>query len=141
LTGKAIRIENRARKKIYDEFKNHLKGVQIKENTPIIIVIDVGRSEIDYEFVEDYLMGTQQLVMLFNRKRAEVIKTYPARAKDFMYALEEKTDILSVVLCYRRLFGKDNKFHFEGRIIPNKYAKNPLNLELIEKIEETLFRK
>jgi len=57
-----------------------------------------------------------------------------------MHALEEETEVLSAVICYKRYFSKDREFHFEGRIIPNKYAKNPLSPELIEKIKETLFR-
>jgi len=139
LTGKTLGIGNRARGKIYDEFKKHLKDVHIEENIPIIIVIDTTRSEIDYEFVEDYLMGTLQLVMLFDKKKGEVVKTYPARAEDSMHALTEETDILSAVLCYKRCMGKDNAFHFEGRIILNQYAKNPLSQELIERIEKTMF--
>lgn len=139
LTGKTMGIENRARDKIYDEFKKHLKDVYLEEKIPVIIVIDIERSEIGYDFVEDYLMGTLQLVMLFDKKRGEAVKTYPARAKDYMHALDEETNVLSAVLCYRRRFGKDHKFHFEGRIIPNKYAKNPLSQELIEKIKEALF--
>jgi len=140
LTGKTVGIKNRAGKKIYDEFKKHLKNVRIEENIPVIVVIDIARSEINYEFVEDYLMGTLKLVILFDKKKGEVITTYPERAGDYMHALDRETDVLSAVLCYKRFFGKNHKFHFEGRIIPNKYAKNPLDPALIEKIKETLFK-
>ena len=62
-------------------------------------------------------MGTQQLVILFDKKREEVVKTCTERVEDFMHALEQETDVLSGVLCYKRFFGKDNILHLNGRII------------------------
>lgn len=133
-------IPNRARSKIYDEFKAHLKDKQIEGDAPIVIVIDIGRSEIDYEFVEDYLMGTLQLTMVFEEKKKEIVGTYPSRAKDSMHDRKGEMDLLSAVICYQTVFGSDDKLHIQGRIIPNKYAKNPLGPQLTEIVKKNLFR-
>ena len=140
LTGKAIGIKNRARDKIYDEFKHHIRRIEIKENIPIVIVIDIGRSEISYDFVEDYLLGTRQLTMLFDKEKGKAIKTFPSRAMDYMHALEKGTDVLSAVICYKRYFGKEANFHIEGRVMLNAYAKNGLSLDITKKMERALFR-
>lgn len=139
LSGRAIGIRNRARGKIFDEYKAHLKDLETKEDTPIVIVIDIGRSEISYDFVEDYLMGTLQLTMLFDKEKGRAIKEYPSRAGDSMHSLEKGTDVFSVVICYKTVLGKDSKFHKEGRIMPNPYAKNPLSQGVIDKINGSLF--
>jgi hypothetical protein len=139
LSGKAFDLENRARGKIYDEFKHHLQGLATTEEIPVVIVVDIGRSEIDYDFVEDYLLGTLQLTLLIGKEKGTVAET-SSRAKDYMHILEQGTDVLSAVICYKRYFGKDAKFHTEGRIIPNQHAKNPLKAEVVGKIERALFR-
>jgi hypothetical protein len=133
-------IPNRASNKIYDEFKAHLENSQFQGNAPIVIVIDIGRSEIDYDFVEDYLMGTLQLTMIFDKEKKEVVETYSSRARDSMHDLTGEMDVISAVICYKTAFGSDGKLHFQGRIIPNKYAKNPLSPLLTEIIKKNLFR-
>jgi hypothetical protein len=140
LNGKALDIENRAGDKIYGEFKHHLQGLATREEVPVMIVIDIGRSEIDYDFVEDYLLGTLQLTLLVDREKRTVAKTFPSRAKDSMHILEKGTNVLSAVVCYRRYFGEDAAFHRDGRIIANKDAKNPLSKEAVGKIERAMFR-
>lgn len=140
LSGKALSVKNIARDKIFDEFKHHLKEIEMQEDVPIVIVIDIGRSLIDYDSVEDYLMGTAQLTMLLDKEKGKVIKTFPSRAEDSAHQLEAGTDILSAVVCYKRYLGKDRNFHIEGKIIENKYAKNPLDSDLIEKISICFFR-
>jgi hypothetical protein len=140
LSGKALSVKNIARDKIFDEFKRHLKEIEMQEDVPIVIVIDISRSLIDYDSVEDYLMGTAQLTMLLNKEKGKVIKTFSSRAEDSAHRLEARTDILSAVVCYKRYLGKDGNFHIEGKIIDNKYAKNPLDSDLIEKISICLFR-
>lgn len=139
LTGKTIGIKNRARDKIFDEFKSHFKGMPI-ENSPIVIIINIARSEINYSSIEEYLVGTPQLTMLFDKERAEVVKSFPSRAKNSMHLLEEKTDILSAVIPYKVFLGKDRKFHREGSVMLNPHAKNPLNLDTVRKIEKIFFR-
>jgi len=137
LTGKAIGIKNRARDKIFDEFKHHLKGMKIQE--PVAITIDIGRSEIGYDSVVDYLIGTPQLTMLFDKEKGKAVETFPSRAENYMHALEKGTDVLSAVICYKRYLGRDTKLHKEGWVILNPHAKRPLSTEVVEKIEEALF--
>lgn len=140
LSGKAIGIRNRAKGKIFDEYKAHLEDLETRKDTPIVIVIDIGRSEISYDFVEDYLMGTLQLTMLVDKKKGRVVKEYPSRADDSMHGLERGTNVLSAVICYKTVLGKDSRIHREGRIIPNAYAKNPLTQDAAEKIKNSIFR-
>lgn len=138
LTGKAIGIKNRARDKIFDEFKTHFKGMKI-EDSPIVIVIDILRSEINYSSIEEYLKGTSQLTMLFAKESGELVRSIPSRAEDSMHLLEEKTDILSGIIPYKTFLGKDSKFHREGKVMLNPYSKNPLSLDVIKRIEKAFF--
>jgi hypothetical protein len=139
ISGKALDIKNRVRDKVHDEFKAHLKDMETQENTPIAIVIDIGRSEISYDFVEDCLMGSLQLTMLIDKKTGKVVKEYATRAENSMHDLERGTDVLSAVICYKTSLGKDLKFHKQGKIIPNVHARNPLSRDVIEKVDNSLF--
>lgn len=137
LTGKAIGIKNRARDKIFDEFKHHLEGMEIKDL--VAVAIDIGRSEIRFDSVVDYLIGSPQLTMLFDKEKGKAVETFPSRAENYMHALEKGTDVLSAVICYKRYLGADIKFHKEGRLILNPHAKRPLSADVVQKIEEALF--
>lgn len=139
LIGKGVWVKNRARNKIYDEFKDHFKHFAQVESRPVLIVIDISRSEIDCKFVEDYLEGSSQVAMLVDKTSKEVVQTYPTRAKDYMHVLDPETSIISGILCYRRPFEPNGKFRFKGRLIPNKFAKNPLSPEIIQKINRLFF--
>ena len=139
MTTKAIGLENRAKGKIYNEFKTHLENLAILEGKRVLIVIDIGRSEIDYDFVEDYLLGTLQLTMQIEKATGKVVREYPSRADDSMHTLEEKTDVLSAVVCYKSSLGKDMKFHRMGKVMLNPHARNPLSEKTIEIIQKSLF--
>ncbi|MFC1486386.1 hypothetical protein ACFLRN_01685 [Thermoproteota archaeon] len=138
LTGKAIGIPNRSRSLIYEEFKKHIKNIEIND-IPVVIAINTGRSMITYDFVEDYLMGTLQLTFFVSKENGKVVDTKPTRAGDSMDKLDEETNLLSAVICYRSRFENDGKFHKEGKIITNPAAKNPLSNKVILEIEKLLF--
>ena len=137
LTGKAIGIKNRARDKIFNEFKHHLQGMEVEDL--VAIVIDIDRSEISCDSIVDYLIGTPQLTMLFDREKGRAVETFPSRAENYMHALEKGTDVLSAVICYKRYLGRDKRLHKEGRVILNPNAKRPLSSEVVEKVEEAMF--
>jgi hypothetical protein len=140
MTEKAFGLENRARGKIYDEFKEHMKDLEAYlEDKCVIVVIDIGRSEIDYDFVEDYLLGTWQFTWQIEKATGKVVNEYPSRSGDSMHALEEKTDVLSAVVCYKATIKGDLKFHREGKIMLNPHAKKPLSPNSIKLIQESLF--
>lgn len=139
MTGKAIGIGNRAKGKIYGEFKAHLENLSILEGKHVLVVIDIGRSLIDYDFVEDYLLGTLQLTMQIDKTTGKVVREYPSRADDAMHTLEKKTDVLSAVICYKSSMGNDMKFHRTGKVMLNPHAINPLSEKTVELIQKCLF--
>jgi hypothetical protein len=140
---RAVGVPNRARDKIYEEFKKHLAQKAGDEIRPVIIVIDLGRSEIDYDFVEDYLYGTQQYTWWTDKKTGKIVAEGPTRAQDSMHKLgetsSEKLDIISAVICYKTPMGNDGRLHMQGQILINPHAHNPLADEQISRIDEAMF--
>jgi len=136
LDGKAMAIRNRVRGKILDELKHHFKNVDTLGNIPWIIIVDLSRSEISDDFIEDALIGSEQFTLFLNKENGKIVGQSASRTKDSVHDIESKTDVLSAVICYKTNLGTDGTFHREGRIITNSYAKNPLSKELLEKIEK-----
>jgi hypothetical protein len=140
---KAVMIPNRARAKIYDEFKNHLAELPKDTTTPIIIVIDAGRSEIDYDFVADYLYGTTQFTFWVDKKTGKQAGGAWTRAKDSLseYAKDspENLNLISGVLCYKTTLGSDGKFHLTGMIFTNPTAQNQLTESQLSHINGAVF--
>jgi len=140
LSGRAIGIPtNRAKNKIYYEFKKHLKGAHIKKNVPIIVAIDIGGTEIGYDSVEDSLIGSLHLKILLDKKTGKVVGQYPNRANDSLHFLDKETDMLSAIICYKRVFGSDMRYHFVGKVLLNEHTVNPLCSELVKRIEKVFF--
>lgn len=140
LNGKALNIKNRARGKILDELEHHFKDVDALGNTPWIIVIDLGRSEMSYDFIEDALIGSEKFTLMINKESGAIVGQSLSRTDDSVHDIEKATDILSAVICYKANLGTDGKFHREGKIIPNRYAKNPLSKETLDQIEKIFLK-
>ena len=140
LNGKAIHIRNRARGKILDELAHHFKDVDVLRNTPWIIVIDLGRSEMSDDFIEDAIFGSEKFTLFLDKEKGEVVGQSLSRTNDSVHDIKEATDILSAVICYKANLGNDSKFHREGKIIPNRYAKNPLSKERLGEIEKLFLK-
>jgi len=142
-SASAIFIPNRARKLVYDEFKNHLAQVAEKIDKPIVIVIDIGRSEIDYNFVADYVYGTLQFTWWTDKKTGKVVAEGWTRAKDSLHdqaeSGSENLDVISAIVCYKTVLGNEGKFHLQGMIFLNPTARNSLTDGQVSKIEKTLF--
>lgn len=136
LDGKAMGIRNRARGKILDELKHHFKDVDTLGNIPWIMIVDLSRSEISDDFIEDALMGSEQFTWFLNREDHKIVGQSVSRTNDSVHDIESGTDILSAVFCYKTSLGADGKLHREGKIITNSHAKNPLSKESLEKIEK-----
>jgi hypothetical protein len=123
----AVLIPNRARDKIYDEFKKHIEPVKDKINLPVIIVLDVGRSEIDYRSVEGYLKGPTQYTIVLQEDTGEQIAAFSSRGQDSMSHLDPSMNLISAAICYKTLLGNDGRLHFEVWIIKNDDAERPLD--------------
>jgi hypothetical protein len=80
------------------------------------------------------------LTLFVDKEKGKVVETHPTRADDSMHKLENQTNVLSAIVCYRVFFGNDGVFHREGKVIMNPNAKNPLTNDAILKIEKAIFR-
>lgn len=140
LSGKAMSIKNRARGKILDELANHFRDSNALGKIPWVIVIDIGRSEMSYDFIEDALIGSMRLTLLLDKEKGAVHEQAWSRADDSVHDIRKATDILSAIVCYKVNLGNDFKFHREGKIIPNPYAKNPISKATLTKIEKSLLK-
>ena len=136
-------VPNRARTIIYEEFLQHLSKVPATETRPIVIVMNIGRSEIDYDFIADYLFGTLQFTWLQDKKTGKVIDKGWTRAEDSLHKQAEKTsknlDLISAIVCYKTVFGNDAKFHLQGTIFLNPTAQNALTDTQSDMISKALF--
>lgn len=132
-------IPNRAKDKIYDEFKHQLKELTAIQQ-PAIVAIDISRSEIGYNFVEDYLFGTLKFVWHIDSVTHETVGTQVIRdEKESMHQLEANMDLISAVICYKTQFYDDFTYRTEGKIFENPNATVPLSRSVRKKIEEILF--
>lgn len=132
-------IPNRIKGKIYDEFKDQLKELTSYEH-PIIVAIDIGRSEIDYEFVTDYLFGTLKFTFYLNKETHETAGSQIHRDEsESMHHKDSETDLISAVICYKTRLYDDLLYRTEGKIFENPYAKVPLSRSVRKAIEENLF--
>ncbi len=125
--ARAVVIPNRARGKIFEEFKRHIEPVKDKINLPVIIVLDVGRSEINHRSVEDYLDGTPQFTLVRRKDTGEIVRTYESRAEDSMSQLQPSMNLISAIMCYRTALSNDGKLNFEVWIMENNSATRPLD--------------
>ncbi len=132
-------IPNRIKDKIYDKFKDQLKGLGFT-GQPVIVAVDIGRSEVNYDFVEDYLFGTLKSTVYFDKEKAEVVGSYAHRdEKESIHGLEPEADLISAVVCYKTRLYDDLSYGTEGKIFENPHAKEPLSSSVREAIEKTLF--
>lgn len=133
-------IPNRVKGKIYDEFKNQLIGLA-SLNQPIVVAVDVGKSEVNYEFVEDYLFGTLTFTMEFDKKTGTVVNSYSKRKEEeSMHNQKPEMDLISAVICYKTRLYDNFTYRMEGKIINNPHAKVPLSRAVAKRIEEVLFK-
>lgn len=140
LDGKTMGIRNRARGKILDELEHHFKDVDALGETPWVIIVDLSRSEISDDFIEDALTGSEQFTWFLKKENGQVVGQSLSRTNDSVHDINSAIDILSAVICYKTNLGTDGKFHREGKIVANSHAKNPLSEELNGKMRKQLFR-
>ncbi|CUR51802.1 protein of unknown function [Nitrosotalea devaniterrae] len=132
-------IPNRIKGKIYDEFKSQLKELT-SMNQPVIVAIDIGRSEVNYDFVEDYLFGTLKFTMYLDNGTGKTVGTTTHRDEsESMHSRESNTDLISAVICYKTKLYDDLTYRTEGKIFNNMHAKVTLSRSVIKTIEDTLF--
>jgi hypothetical protein len=134
-----IEVKSKASDKIYREFRKHLKDISITVDTPIVIVLDSTRSGITQGEVEDALMGTTRGEMVFDSVTGRFFARDLERVKDSIHYRDQKTDVLSAVICYRSYVNERGIYRLKGAVVPNPFARNPLTKGLIKKIDTAMF--
>ena len=93
----------------------------------------------DYD-IANALFGTFQITMLTEKKSGKEVKSYSTRADDsFGRKLEHGKAISAIMIVRRDVDHRDLKVKLSGSIIPNPYAKIPLDKKTIQKLESMLF--
>ena len=130
-------IRNRIPNQIYEKFKKQLRLLDGGGN-PVILAIDIGRSEVKYDFVEDYLWGP--LVGTFYvSQTGELIDRGTAREEaESMHERDPATDVISAVICYKVNRRDDLERWMEYKIITNPHACVKLDAPTIEFLEKCL---
>ena len=132
-------IPNRLRSKIYTEFKQHFKG-QILEKD-VVIIVDKGQSEIDYDSAEDYIGGSLQITFRVDKATGKVIDTFPSRADDSIDKLDPETRVILGLILYRRVTETDGSIHVSGLSFPNEPVMNESRRELFNAISNAFLDK
>ena len=134
-------IPNRIKEKIYDKFNHQLKEL-LSSDQPVIIAIDISRSEVDYDFVKDYLFGTMEFTLhIDNNTQKDSEISLQRNESESMHNRDNETDIITAIICYKSKLCDDLKYRTEGRIFENLHAKTTLNPSVKKAIEESLFSK
>ena len=107
-------------------------------NESVIIVVDVGRSEITCENIEEYVYGDVVFSFLIDKKTHKTVGTSVKRNGEDMGNLEPKTKIISAIICYETERGDDGYFHTSGKIIKNLQTNNYLDPQTEEKLKNVL---
>lgn len=119
-------IRNRIKGKIYDKVKDQLSKLDGR-GYPVILAIDIGRSEVNYEFVEDYLWGPM-IGRFYINQEGDIDDWQSGRDETkSMHELDRATDVISAVVCYKMQLRDDLKPWMEYRIISNPHARVKLD--------------
>jgi hypothetical protein len=132
-----IGIPNRVKKKIHDKYINQISYLEGTPE-PVIIAVDIGRSEITCENIEEYVYGDVVFSFLMDTKSHETVGTRSSRSGEDMGNREPKTKIISAIICYETKKGEDGKFHTSGKLIKNPQTNNPLEPETEEELKRVL---
>lgn len=130
-------IKNQAKSKVFDEFQSQLSVLE-GINQPALVAIDIGRSEIDYDFVEDYLFGTLKVNFAVDSLSHRLAGTSLSRERDSMHDLNPPMDIISGIICFR-VASYNPTAKLSGKIIHNPYARFPLEDSVFGALDEILF--
>ena len=129
-------VRERISDKIYDKVKKQLSELDGKD--PVILAIDLGKSEISYSDVERYVLGPS-IGRIVVGKNTETEESSERDASKSMHVRNPATDVISAIICYERLRG-DLGRGMDCGIIPNPHARSELSGSEIEFIEKCLGR-
>lgn len=124
--------------KIFEKLKNQLvaaKGL----GCAIVVAIDVSGSEIVPEQIDDYVLGPQFLTFSIDTGQGRAGGDSAGRDEgDSMHCLDDRTDIISAVVCFRPNMSADTKYGITGTIRANPHARVTLSRSALYEIEGVL---
>jgi len=136
-----IGLKNRAKQKIVEKIDNQLKKLIGKIKNPLLLAIDISRSEIDYEDVIASLEGSLAIRLILDKQTRQVVTERLIRDKDSLPLEKPEAKIVSAIMAFRRKVGENGKMILEGKIFKNNVALYPLADPMIEMMEESIFKK
>lgn len=139
LKGIAIVIKNRAIYKIKDKLQKQLKNLYGVLNSPLILVIDISRSEISYEDFSPIFEDSSVFRMKLEGQTSQFIDIRYDIMDDGLPREISEFEIISAVVAYERNVTKDGKVSLNGEIFLNPMASHPLNDNLKNIIEKSIF--
>ncbi|MEM1540363.1 MAG: hypothetical protein QXJ07_03150 [Candidatus Bathyarchaeia archaeon] len=134
-----VNIKNRAKEKIAKEIDKQLKDLSDVIKSPLVLVIDISRSEIDYEDILSTLEGSLALQLVFDRQTHKVVAERLIRSNDALTKEKPEAKIVSAVIAYKRNVTKEGKIKLEGKIFQNPTASYPLHENTKEIIARNIF--
>ncbi|MEM3566823.1 MAG: hypothetical protein QXK18_08165 [Candidatus Bathyarchaeia archaeon] len=134
-----VNIKNRAKEKIAEEIDKQLKDLSDVIKSPLILVIDISRSEIDYEDILSALEGSLALQVIFDKQTHRVVAEHAVRSNDALSKEKPESKIVSAIIAYKRDVTKEGKIKLEGKIFQNPTASYPLHESTREIIARNIF--
>jgi len=133
--GGAMIKKNRLKATILGEFFKKHKLDMMEQKKPVLFVVDISETELDYETAKSCLEGSLgvQIIRYENSQDVRLI-----RRNDSLHDLNLKTDIIIGLIVYKRILGRDGKIHLKGRGFSNPYSNHPKKDELMGKVKLAL---
>lgn len=129
-------IPNRLRSKVTEELRRHFIGMEIDRD--VLIVVDMGSSEINYSSIQDYVEGPLQFAMQIDKRTRKVLDTFVKRGKAMVKIDEEARQVIGII-GYRRIFSRtDGRVHLRGRSFLNPDVAEKKKIEILRKIAKSL---
>lgn len=131
-------IPNRAVDVLLSKYEKQLKDATNIADRPIVIVIDMDRSEIDEHQIRAAVHGSPQITLFHDKETREYVGSSPSLAEDSITDKKEEASIISAVIGYKSFLGDDGKTHLWGIIEPTKNPINSLNGETLNLLKSAL---
>jgi hypothetical protein len=132
----AIGLPNRAVNIILDKVKDQLSGASLLVGKPVILVINLSRSEIDVHQIRDAIEGQLKFRLWFDRRSGRAVGEDVIREVNAISDKVPEGRILSGVLVIVRTF--DDIARLIGMWLPNKNPIVPLDENSVQLLRDAV---
>ena len=127
---------DRAGGKIFEKLKNQLASAGGLGDA-IIVAIDISDSEVRQEQIDDYVLGPEFFTVGIDTGLGRGADVVVGRdEKDSMHCRDDRTDIISAVVCFRSTVSPNGEYGIAGTIRANPHARVTLSRSTLREIEE-----